>query len=113
MSTSKIDGARQYAGEPGAMIAGDTDPWLQTPDGEVVDLGPHLAQLPPGPCEDRCPGAYFAPTGTGPTYQGVERCDACDVYAGDFDAAMSLASHIGPDVTVWFLPAADHERCSR
>lgn len=108
-----VDGARRYTGEDRAMLASETDPWLQHPDGSIVDLEPHLAALTPGPCGE-CRGRYFAPTGNGPTEQGIERCDECsliddDPLSGDLDAALALAALIGPDVTVWYLPDTDEE----
>lgn len=105
---SPIEGAVQYTGEPGAMLYPETDPWLQRPDGTVVELGQVLALMAPGPCGE-CRGGYFAPTGNGPTEEGIERCDGCDVHEGDFAAALALAATIGPDVTVWYLPEGDEE----
>jgi hypothetical protein len=106
-----ITGARQYTtGDRPVMLANETDPWLQHPDGSVVDLEPHLAALEPGPCGE-CSGRLFAPTGNGPTEQGIERCDECsliddDPFSGDVDAAAELAALIGQGVTVWYLPEA-------
>lgn len=97
----------QYIGQRDVMLADQSDPWLQHPDGSVVELLPHLAPLTPGPCEDDCSGGFFAPTGNGPTDQGVERCDQCDLYDGDLSAAVALAALIGPDVTVWFVPEGE------
>lgn len=101
--------AKQYTGEPVVRMADQTDPWLQHPDGSVVDLEPHLAGLAPGPCGD-CRGGYFAPTGNGPTEQGVERCDDCRLHEGDVAAAVALAALIGPDVTVWFETDTEEEQ---
>lgn len=98
---------RQYTGQPGAMLADSTDPWLQRPDGSVVALDEHLTGLEKGPCEE-CPGGFFAPTGNGPTMQGIERCDQCDIHEGDFTAALALAALIGPDITVWYEPETDN-----
>ena len=95
--------AVQYTGQlDGVLIADQTDPWLQHPDGTEVDLLPHLADLTPGPCEEDCAGGFFAPTSNGPADQGIERCDACNVYEGDLEAAAALAALIGPEITVWF-----------
>jgi len=33
--------------------------------------------------------------------EGIQRCDTCDLYAGDLEAAKALADHVGG--TVWFL----------
>jgi hypothetical protein len=97
-----VEDARRYTGED-IMLADGTDPWLQHPDGSVVDVEPHVAALAPGPCGE-CRGEFFAPTGNGPTEQGIERCDQCPTHAGDVDAAVQLAALIGPDVSVWYLP---------
>lgn len=104
---TRSDGAVQYTGQ--AITPGprpESDPWLETPDGEVVSLAPHLATLERGACGD-CRAGFFAPTDNGPTDQGVERCDECDTYDGDLEAALALAAVIGPDVTVWY--EADHD----
>jgi hypothetical protein len=98
----------RYTGDlTGVMIADQTDPWLQHPDGSEVDLLPHLAALTPGPCGEDCSGGFFAPTSNGPADQGIERCDQCNIYAGDLDAAVALAALIGPDVSVWYLAEGD------
>ena len=95
--------AVQYTGGD-ARWADQTDPWLQYPDGSVVTtIELHLAHMALGPCEE-CHGGFFAPTGNGPTEHGIERCDACDLYEGDMEAAVALAAVIGPEVTVWFEP---------
>jgi hypothetical protein len=96
----------QYTGQPGVMLADATDPWLQHPDGRIVDLEPHLEVLAPGACGE-CRGGYFAPTGNGPADDGIERCDQCDAHAGDLDAAVALAVLIGQGVTVWYEPDED------
>lgn len=86
-----------------AELEPGTDPWLERPDGTLVDLADHLARLPRGECGD-CRAGFFAPTDNGPTLQGVERCDECAVYDGDLSAASALAGLIGPDVIVRFQP---------
>jgi hypothetical protein len=93
--------ARYRAGDS-VRYAEQTDPWLQWPDGSVVDLLPHLMALPVGECDEECHGGFFAPTGNGPTGNGIERCDTCQVHDGDLDAALALALVIGPEVTVWY-----------
>lgn len=101
---------KQYTGQPGVMLADTTDPWLQRPDGAVVDLEPFTALLSPGPCGEDCSAGIFAPTGNGPTEQGIERCDQCATYEGDLDAALALAvivAHVVPGVTVWYQPEED------
>lgn len=104
-----LDDAVQYTGQDAILMAAETDPWLQHPDGTVVDLTPHLRTMPPGPCGE-CNGGFHAPTGNGPTEQGIERCDACDVHPGDLDAAAALAAAIGPQITVWFVQEDARER---
>lgn len=102
--------ARLYTGDlTGVMIADQTDPWLQRPDGSVVTLVPHLTPLEPGPVCGECRGGFFAPTDSGPTDQGIERCDECDLYLGDLDAALALAELIGPDITVWYEDDEEEE----
>ena len=96
---------RYLTDDEDVTLADGTDPWLQHPDGTVVDLMAHLARLPVGQCEE-CRGGLFAPTGNGPTDQGVERCDACSQYVGDLHAATVLAELIGQGVSVWYQPAS-------
>ncbi|WP_263729982.1 hypothetical protein [Cellulomonas sp. SG140] len=100
------DEARRYTGGEIDAIADGSDPWLERPDGSVVDLAEHLDRLSVGPCGE-CRGGFFAPTTNGPTDQGVERCDACDIYDGDLSAALALAALIGPDVEVRYAVDAD------
>ena len=95
----------QFDGSGSPMIGGDTDPWLENLDRQVVDVAPLLETFPQhGDCE--CDGTgLFAPTGNGPTSQGIQRCDLCERFAGDLDAALALAEHAGKDVSVWFCPS--------
>jgi hypothetical protein len=97
--------AKQYTGTlPDAeTIADQSDPWLQYPWGSVVRVLEFIEALPAGSCEEDCHGGYFAPTSNGPTGDGIERCDTCNVFEGDLDAALALAATIGPDITVWYL----------
>lgn len=90
----------------GPMIAAETDPWLQHPDGTVVALAPLIEALRTGAdCE--CEGTgLFAPASNGPTNEGIECCDTCQIHAGDLEAAAYLAAKAGPDVTIWFESAA-------
>lgn len=105
---SVIEGAVQYTGQPDAMLEDATDPWLQDEHGALIELEPVLATLPPGPTCGECRGGFFAPTINGPTEEGIERCDECDVHEGDFDAALALAALI-PGATVWYLPDTDDD----
>jgi len=94
--------ARQYYGQPGVMLAPETDPWLQRDyDGSVVELDRLMKHVPRGPVCGECAGGWFAPTGNGPTEHGIERCDECDLYPSDLDAAVALAARL-PNVTVWY-----------
>lgn len=102
--------ARQYVAGADVTMTDGSDPWLQHPDGTVVALDEHLSRLPIGQCTE-CRGSLFAPTGNGPTEQGIERCDQCNAYEGDLTAALALAVAIGNGVTVWFQSDAD-ERTS-
>lgn len=91
----------RWDGSDDVEMEPETDPWLQYPDGEVVDLRPHLANLAsPEGCD--CSGGFFAPTDNGPTEQGIERCDECGTFDGDFEAAVALAETIGGGVTIWY-----------
>lgn len=86
--------------EPGttALIATDTDPWLQVAgSSERVDLTRFD--------EAAFPAGVFAPVNTD---YGVERDDEADVFEGDFEAAVALAGHLhtitGLTYEVWFVP---------
>lgn len=97
--------AVRYQGEEDAQIAFGTDVWLQTTDGAEVDLeslldGVSLNDLEGMPsslerweCET-CAGVpmhgVFAPVNG----NGIERCDECDLYPGDFEAAVALRDRI-------------------
>jgi hypothetical protein len=99
-----LQGAVEWDGDPEAMIASETDPWVQLPDGSPVDWV-HL-KLPPEP------GNGCEICGTSPkagaleamnSEFGVQRCDTCDRFDGDLAAAQALADLIGG--TVWFYPS--------
>jgi len=98
---------RQYTGQEDAVLAPETDPWLQRDDGSIVELERLMKHLPRGPVCGECAGGWFAPTSNGPTEQGIERCDECAVYPGDLDAALVLAGRLGPHVSVGFDPYTD------
>ena len=100
MSTPNIN---RWNGRPGALIHGHTNPWLRDPDGSDADLAARFGPTPTAadsPCGACGPLAgILAPMDTG---HGIQRCDVCDLYPGDLEAAAALAAHLGSGHTVWF-----------
>ena len=91
---------RQWTGSPTALIESETDPWIKDPSGVAVSFPPPWPGTA-GPCGEL---GHFIPGVLAPmnTSEGVQRCDACDLYAGDLDAALAVAKTFGPGFTVWF-----------
>lgn len=94
----------QWLGQTDAMQAYATNAWLER-DGEPIDLEDLQPWTPAAdPSCDQCEGmpihGVIAPTNT---EYGIERCDQCEVFESDLDAASALAEHLGPGLTVWFL----------
>jgi hypothetical protein len=94
--------AQQWDGDDDALIALDTNPWLQGADGKRKNLAflrRKVLERHSCPCAGPIPGV-IAPV-DGDDY-GIQRCDNCAVYDDDREAARALASRLGADVTVWF-----------
>lgn len=101
----------QYTGPEsvadGVLIADGTNPWLEL-DGEPVDLTqPDLAPREQCPCEEWAPVIVPGVLEAMDDDYGVQRCDACDLYDGDLEAALALAKALGPEFTVHFEIAED------
>lgn len=99
--TTPID--RPWNGETDALIHGHTNPWIRDPHGADVDLAERFGHFPTAtdsPCGECGPlPGTLAPMDT---HRGIQRCDACDLYPGDLDAAAALAASLGTGYTVWF-----------
>ena len=101
--------------EPGSarMIAPGTNPWIQSSDGHPLDLmsmvrrGDIVTATGTRTCEE-CEHEPFPGVLTGmDTPEGVQRCDGCQAYDGDCEAASALAAHITAtskfqNLQVWF-----------
>jgi hypothetical protein len=103
----------QYTGqEDSMMIAYGTDVWLKDADGKEADLETLLAALPVD-LTNLCEGCEGSPVigarapSNGPSE--VERCDTCETFAGDFEAAQAVAARLGEGFTTWFEPAGSDE----
>ena len=96
-----------YTGAPtGSLIADGTNPWVEVA-GEPVDWtvyhGPR-AECPCGDGHDVPVPGVIAPIDTA---DGVNRCDAAQLFDGDLDAALALARLVGG--VVKFEVATDDE----
>lgn len=92
----------QWNGLPGAVIESETSPWITAPDGSVVSfLTSDLLLTGGGGCME---DIHFIPGVLAPmdTDEGIQRCDACNIYPGDLEAAAAVAKIYGPGFTVWF-----------
>lgn len=80
----------------GVMIADGTDPWVEV-DGVAVDWMTHpllkdsTPDLPRCNCPASTPGILPAMN----TPEGIQRCDECQMFDGDLDAALALAKKVG------------------
>lgn len=93
----------QWTGQQDALIERDTDPWIEDPSGVVITfVGPGMV----GGCGDggHVIDGVLAPMNTD---EGIQRCDACDLYSGDLEAAAAIAADFGPGFTVWFHQAEE------
>jgi len=92
---------RQWTGDPTAVIESETDPWICDAEGTPLDLTSFNDNLVDGPCGN---GGHAIPGVIAPMNSefGIQRCDECDVYPGDLDAAQALADHLDIGATVWF-----------
>ena len=102
------------------FIAYGTEVWLQ--EGDVaLDLAwvrdnlPDTLEAAPltddSGCDTCCNGFIDGAIAPMNDEYGIERCDACDVFAGDFEAAAALAAHLERhtnqtpgSIRVWFFP---------
>lgn len=94
--------AAQFTGETDQLIASGTNPWLHNAMGQPIDLEKLRRPQKNHTC-DSCEdspvvGAIIAMD----TPDGIQRCDACEVFDGDLTAALAVAKYIGPLTTVWF-----------
>lgn len=88
----------QWNGLPGAVIESETNPWIKGPDGIAIKFLPGFHN---GLCGE---GIHWGPGVLAPmdTDEGIQRCDACDLFPGDLEAAAAVARIYGPGFTVWF-----------
>jgi hypothetical protein len=103
----------QYTGQEDAMmIAYGTNVWLKDADGNEADLETLLKALPVDG-SNTCEGCEGSPVigarapSNGPSE--VERCDSCETFGGDFEAAQAVAARLGDGFTTWFEPAGSDE----
>lgn len=114
MNTFAPAGLAYSPGEP-AVIRFGTDVWITDSSGQPVVLSAAITSANPMPVDERsrgcdCETDFFAGTHaptdntTGDDAEGVERCDSCQVFASDFEAAAAVVAHIGGDLIVRYLP---------
>ncbi|MCK0441121.1 hypothetical protein MUG78_17110 [Gordonia alkaliphila] len=84
---------------PEIVLALGTNPWLADNSGTIIDLtavsGTRSSEC--GQCAP-IPGVV-APVDT---EFGIQRCDECSIYAGDFEAAFALAQYLNPEYVVMY-----------
>jgi hypothetical protein len=88
------------------MIADGTNPWVEV-DGVPVDWVEREPLHPVndcGLCGDFLDGAIAAMD----TNEGVQRCDECDLFEGDIEAAEALARLVG-GVVEWIEEGEEGE----
>lgn len=79
------------------MIATGTNPWIEVDGKPVVwEAGPSC-----NPDCDSCGSVLPGVIECMDTPEGIQRCDQCDTYEGDIEAAQALAAAIGGGVVVW------------
>ena len=90
-----------------ALLA-EEDPWVETAEGMVdwindID-GDVLLPAPtdPAECPETCHAGILVACND---EYGVQRCDQCQVYDGDIEAAIALANIVGG--TAWVAVEAD------
>lgn len=89
----------EWLGSESAVIESETNPWLQWPEGGPIDLTPYIGG--PGPdCPD-CGGLLSGVLNMDSVF-GIQRCDTCEKYPGDLDAAKALRDTYFPTATIWF-----------
>jgi len=97
----------QYTGQDDAIIAFGTDVWLLDARGADVDAAAAL-QEHAAPAGNTCDGCRDCPVvGAIAMEHGIERCDLCETFSSDFDAAEAVAKLVAPtgeSYTLWFHP---------
>lgn len=88
----------QWDGSEGAVFESETNPWVKDPSGVAISFTESNML---GPCGEMI---HFIPGVLAPmdTDEGIQRCDACEIYPGDLEAARAVAKTFGPGFTVWF-----------
>lgn len=91
----------RWNGEQNVRLASETNPWLRNDaSGADVDLQVMVDEgRVPVPLTPDCCYSGIIPAMD--TNEGIQRCDTCQVYDGDLEAAQALADRIG-GVSVWF-----------
>lgn len=111
MSAADEYAERRWNGEPNAVIESETNPWLRdrfgSGDLNLAKMNETFARhMLPHACDpnmyDLVPGV-LAPMDTA---HGIQRCDACNLFPGDLDAARALADRLqeltGSTIDVWY-----------
>lgn len=88
----------QWTGSETAVIESETNPWIKDPSGIPISFA--SADVT-GPCGE---AIHFIPGVLAPmdTDEGIQRCDQCELYPGDLEAARAVAETFGPGFTIWF-----------
>lgn len=100
-----LDTGVPWHGSVTAVIESQTNPWLEGSDGPIQldvligTLGEH-----PGHALNDCSdcGGLLPGVLNMDTEYGIQRCDSCNVWLGDLDAAAALRDAYFPDAIVWF-----------
>ncbi len=97
----------EWTGSETAVIESQTNPWLRTPGGRDIDLR-QFAELRGGvDFSDECDTCGTLMRGVieaMDTDFGIQRCDQCDLYEGDLEAARALRDTFMPaGTTIWFF----------
>lgn len=84
-----------YDGSPiVGLIEDGTDPWIEV-EGKPVDWTTSTLPRVPCPCGENGEVVLAGVLDGMNTAVGIQRCDACDTYPGDLDAALALARVVG------------------
>jgi hypothetical protein len=87
-----------YDGTPiTAMIANQTNPWVEV-DGKPVIWSETGLPRVECPCGENGQVVLASVLDGMDSPEGIQRCDACDIYEGDLDAALALANLVGGTV---------------
>ncbi len=95
----------EWTGSETAKIARHTNPWLQYGD-KPIDLLSMQAIVRPrlvnhDDC-DQCGNLLRGVIEAMDTDAGIQRCDQCQAYEGDLQAARALRDAWFPRATIWF-----------